>query len=249
MSDVPPPGIPAPPLIIWFDAVFALWRRRWPLWLEVGALYSVLSWLVGLACYHAFGVGPTGLAKVGYPVWRFQAALYSSLLINLPLYAIFAPACVLLALRLQRGEPAHLSDLAPVLRFFWRALGTQILTALILIIGVLACCVGILVAYPVTYLAMPVVVAEDAGPARAIRRSWKLTQPQFWRMLLFALLFSLMTIGFSSIITVAGYTNWLGQTITVVIAAFTGPLIVISQTVAYTFSTGESNTDRAPEKL
>jgi hypothetical protein len=67
------------------------------------------------------------------------------------------------------------------------------------------------------YFAAVVLVAEDAGPIEAFKRSWALTRLSFWRLVLIGFLFSVMTSILSSVFTfpatflslAAGPLDWL----------------------------------------
>jgi hypothetical protein len=51
------------------------------------------------------------------------------------------------------------------------------------IVGLLACCIGLLFVYPLWVATSPSIVVEELGPIQGMRRSWGLTTRRYWPVL------------------------------------------------------------------
>lgn len=65
---------------------------------------------------------------------------------------------------------------------YWRIVGVSVLAALLVALGFIAFVIPGFVLMTMLSIVAPVLVIEDLGVRAALRRSWRLVRPQFWRV-------------------------------------------------------------------
>ncbi len=172
---------------------------------------SILLMMLGTAVNYlavtlltALLTSVVGMAVLGHKhtvsqVWTaVRSRLWSILGLSVLQYLIhFALAMVMVVLVLSGA----------LVGAFLAATGSQALGALIALASVLLGLLGGLALFAWIgiriYLAMPIVVLERLGPGRALARSWRLTQGNWWRMLGIVALTMLIVLGVSLILMLA----------------------------------------------
>src|SRR5690625_3869756 len=160
-------------------------------YLAVTLLTALLTSVVGMAVLgHKFTVPQVWTAIRGR-IWTVLGLSVLQYLIH------FALAMVMAVLMLAGA----------LFGTFLAATGSQTLGAVIGLASVLLGLLGGLALFAWIgiriYLAMPIVVLERLGPGRALARSWRLTQGNWWRMLGIVALTLLIVFGVSLILMIA----------------------------------------------
>ena len=192
MSDpaLPPRG-PAPPRPLGFgellDQVFRIYRRHFVLLASLALILSVPGLLVSLATGTASQLGlafdmlraPTPAPFAGLPSIN-PVSLGVAYLVSLLLVPFSIGLVPQGGLRLVDGDrPSPASIFQAVLRRYFGLFGLAVLLS---VVGLTLVCfpVGLWLLVRFT-VAVPVLLAERAGPWRALVRSWDLTEGGWWR--------------------------------------------------------------------
>lgn len=88
------------------------------------------------------------------------------------------------------------SHFKPVFRKFWIIIGAGLLSIPIIALGYVALFIGVIGSFALLCSVMPVIIYEDLGPLKAIKRSFKLTSYSFWTVTGQMGLFMVITFGF-----------------------------------------------------
>jgi hypothetical protein len=106
-----------------------------------------------------------------------------------------------IAIYKQKGnQPAALEEVWGYFKyFFWRAIGSGILTFLLLLVATLCCFFPGIYLYPIMSLVIPIIVFENASFGYAFNKSFKLISNNWW--LTFGVIFVIgLIVGFASAI-------------------------------------------------
>jgi hypothetical protein len=174
------------------DDIFRVYRRHFWLLCGMALLLSLPSLLLGLASGSAdtlgYAVGvigdfanPRALASRPPPPTPDFILLVVSYLVALLMVPLTAAVVSRAAIDLVLGVPVSIrSALAGAGR---RALPLLGLSLLYLLILPLSLCLPVFLWFWVRWIvAIPVLLAEDVGPVRALDRSWTLTTGSWWRV-------------------------------------------------------------------
>jgi uncharacterized membrane protein len=147
------------------------WKQLWPHFLEL-FLILIIGWVIS-------GLGGFLLNLLVI----FLSPLFS-VFVGMPLqYGIsFA------YLRAARGEKVEIADMFTGFKTYWNAIGASILTALIVIIGLIFLIIpGIYFACKLAFVPY-LVVDRKMGCIKAIEESWRMTGGYGWKVFLIGLL-------------------------------------------------------------
>lgn len=185
------------------DDVFRVYRRYFWLLVAIALLVSLpglaLQFASGSASQFGFALSvlndlnnPDALAASqppGLPNLTILALTYLVLIALVPFTLAAIPRA---AIDIVLGNPLGVrSTLAGVARRYWRLMGVA---ALYVLISPLLLCFPVFVWLFVRWVvAIPVLLAEDVGPIRALDRSWTLTRNHWWRLFGVLVLIYLLT--------------------------------------------------------
>jgi hypothetical protein len=151
-------------------ALLVAWYQRGILGESFGPITTPLA--SGLAEDSGLGPGSTLQLLLGPLTHTFAAAGVARILLGW-----------------YRGTATSFGEvLAWLARRSWVLLVVWAAVRVLGLVGLAALCVGVLASMTFCLVAVPVVAAEDAGPFRAIARSFELTRRRWWASLGFALL-------------------------------------------------------------
>jgi len=200
------------------DQAFRLYRRNFLVFISIVAVVQIPLTLLSLALSY-YTLGSLNWAEVlssldpttGFPrgmgpsYFASLGALAVVSIIQLVLVEGFATAALVRAIGdSYLGQPTNLAGAYATVGHSWARLLGAILLSLLLGIGLavwlLVPCIGwftgpgILAFFGlvVFQLLVPVVIMENAGPRRAIRRAWDLARRRFWWLVGFALVLYLL---------------------------------------------------------
>jgi len=189
------PGIiPLRPLSVGeiLDGAFTAMRRYPRVTLGLAAAIAAIQQLLGLIVDLTTGnlsapAGSVGISRVGgvstVILWAigfvFSAALAGMITVVIGDAVLGRP--ITAGAVWQRIRP-----------FFWRLVGAAFVTGLLTVLGLFACLVGALFPWVAFAFTTPALLLERLGVGQALRRSWRLTLPSFWRLLGIRLLAALI---------------------------------------------------------
>lgn len=183
------------------DGAFTAMRRYPRVTLGLSAIVAAVQQLLGLAVDLSTGEirspAGTGLSAVG------TVSGVITLLVNALLSAVLLGMLMLVIGDAVLGRQVTLSTVWDRLRpMFWRLLGAAFLATVLTYAGALACVIGIIFTWVAFAFTTPALLLERLRVVQALRRSWRLTVPRFWRVLGIRLLATLLAGVISSIISI-----------------------------------------------
>jgi membrane-anchored glycerophosphoryl diester phosphodiesterase (GDPDase) len=173
------------------DDIFRVYRRHFGLLCGIALVLTVPGLLVQFASGSAgsFGFLLGALLNLGNPAafagqvpQQPDLVLFGlSYLVLIAAIPFTVGAVTLAAIDLLLGNPVTIrSALRRVARRYWGLLG---LTGMYLLVSPLALCFPVLIWLAIRWVvAVPVMLAEGAGPIRGLQRSWELTRGSWWRL-------------------------------------------------------------------
>jgi hypothetical protein len=198
------PGIiPLRPLSVGevLDGAFTAMRRYPRVTLGLSAMVAAVQQLIGLAVDLTTGEirSPTG---TGFSALGTVSGLVT-LLVNALLSAVLLGMLMIVIGDAVLGRPVTLATVWERLRpMFWRLLGAAFLATVLTYAGLLACVLGVVFTWVAFAFTTPALLLERLRVMQALRRSWRLAVPQFWRVLGIRSLAVLLAGVISSIISV-----------------------------------------------
>jgi hypothetical protein len=180
------PGIiPLRPLSVGeiLDGAFTAMRRYPRVTLGLAAVVAAVQQLVGLVIDISTGNVAAPTATAGFSGVATVPEMIA-IPVNLVLSAVLAGMITLVIGDAVLGRPATAGMVWGRLRpMFWPLVGAAVLVGVLTFLGLLGCIVGIVFPWVVLAFTTPALLLERLRVGDALRRSWRLTLPAFWRLL------------------------------------------------------------------
>lgn len=189
-SGAPKPGvIPLRPLGVGelLDAAFATIRGQPRLVLGLSALVVAAQLLVALAVGVALGnpsaaVGATDLTSNALPLSSFVPSLAGAA-VGAVAASLLTGAMAVIVTEVVLGRTSTARGVAARLRpLLWRLVGASLAAGLLPFLGLAALIVGGVFLWGALALTEPALVLERTTVRGALRRSWRLAVPDWWRV-------------------------------------------------------------------
>lgn len=188
------------------DAAIKIYRGRWKTLMMAVAIPMVPVAVVTALLNSSAQVDPsidptTGMARTnGGELGLAFAASILAMLLSLAASALASAACFRSVSGAYLGDDV---DWRESLRFAWGRIGSVLglttLRTLALLVGLIACCFGVLWPLTVFAVAMPAMLVEGLSAGKAMSRSQDLVKGSGWRVLGIVLLGTLLASVFQSI--------------------------------------------------
>jgi len=180
----PRPGIvPLRPLSVGelLDGAFTAIRRYPRVTIGLSALVATVQQLISLGLDLSTGelsTPSTGLGQLGTVSGVLGA------IVNFVLAAVLVGMLSVVIGEGVLGRPATLASVWGRVRpLFWPLVGAALLAAILPFLGLVALIVGGVFLWVALSFTTPALVLERLGVRQALRRSWRLAVPAFWRVL------------------------------------------------------------------
>lgn len=238
-APAPKPGlIPLRPLGVGeiLDGAFTVIRHYPRVTLGLSAIVASVSALVQIAMFLPFLLG--GGQELDVDMFaQFTAAAIVGLLFTAVANAVLAGMLTSVMGEAVLGRPTTAGETwARVRPRFWGLLGAALIGGLVPYVALIACIVPGVFLWGAWALVTPALILERVGVRQALRRSWRLSVPDWWRVWGIRALAVLMAGFLGGIITVPGQMlgEYLAQDGAETIAVL---VVFLAQIVASTITT------------
>lgn len=184
------PGVvPLRPLAVGeiLDGAFTTIRRNWRATLGLAAVFSTVEAVLRVAAISSFGaIGTTGVSSSGdifSGIAPGIAATVGEYVVSAVLSAVLAGMLSVVVSDAVLGRRTTAGEAwARVRPVFWRLMGAALLSGVVPFLGLAFFLVPGVFLWGAWALTTPALVLERTGVIGALRRSWRLTVPDWWRV-------------------------------------------------------------------